>query len=55
MPTCKYDPDISHLSLKDYNNIYEPNTDTWIFVDSLEQEKDYIFNTVKPSICVEVG
>lgn len=55
MPKCKYDPDISHLSSKDFKNIYEPDTDTWIFVDSLEQEMDYICKTVKPNICVEIG
>jgi hypothetical protein len=53
--TSSFDPNIDHISSKDYKNIYQPNTDTFIFVDSLEQEQDFILKEIDPKICFEIG
>ena len=53
--TSEFDPNIDHISSKDFKNIYEPNTDTYIFVDALELEKDFILNKINPKICFEIG
>ncbi|KAL0478696.1 hypothetical protein AKO1_008274 [Acrasis kona] len=45
-------PCMSHLTSKDYKQIYEPSDDTWLFVDALEYEK----NALKDRrICLEIG
>ena len=50
-----YDPDMSHLRKSDFEQVYEPSEDTWLFVDALELEKDFITKTLQPTICFEIG
>ncbi|KAL0483948.1 HemK methyltransferase [Acrasis kona] len=45
-------PSMSHLTSKDYKQIYEPSDDTWLFVDALESEKNVLKDC---RICLEIG
>lgn len=47
-------PDISHLTSKDYEHIYEPAEDSFLFLDALEKDRDYILS-LRPTICFEIG
>ncbi|ORZ25877.1 N6-adenine-specific DNA methyltransferase 1 [Absidia repens] len=47
-------PDLSHLTSKDYDNIYEPAEDTFLLLDALEQDQDQL-QTLNPGICLEIG
>jgi len=47
-------PDISHLTVKDFNNVYEPAEDTFLLMDALEADKTTLLN-LKPIVCLEVG
>lgn len=50
MPT----PKLSHFNAADYRKVYEPASDTFLFLDSLEKELPFLIS-LQPSICVEVG
>ncbi|EGG13062.1 uncharacterized protein MELLADRAFT_32299 [Melampsora larici-populina 98AG31] len=47
-------PDLSHISRKDYDDVYEPAEDTFILLDALEADLDFL-KALKPLICVEIG
>ena len=47
-------PNLEHLTHADFENVYEPAEDTFLFLDALEQEEKYL-RAIDPSICVEVG
>ncbi|ELT92146.1 hypothetical protein CAPTEDRAFT_164291 [Capitella teleta] len=47
-------PDISHLTSADYEDVYEPAEDSFLFLDALEQEKDKL-HALRPSVCLEIG
>ncbi|XP_060083021.1 methyltransferase N6AMT1-like [Ylistrum balloti] len=47
-------PDISHLRQEDFERVYEPAEDTFLFLDALAKEHEYI-KEKKPSCCVEIG
>ncbi|ORX57768.1 S-adenosyl-L-methionine-dependent methyltransferase [Piromyces finnis] len=47
-------PDLSHLTSQDYRNVYEPSEDTFLLLDSLEEDQEYI-KQLKPKICLEIG
>ncbi|KAF9650691.1 S-adenosyl-L-methionine-dependent methyltransferase [Thelephora ganbajun] len=47
-------PDLSHLTRKDYDLVYEPAEDTFILLDALEQDADEL-KKLQPSVCLEVG
>jgi release factor glutamine methyltransferase len=40
------------MSTADYKHVYEPNDDTWLFVDALEDEKETLLNA---RISLEIG
>mmetsp|Transcript_26811 Transcript_26811/g.67405 ORF Transcript_26811/g.67405 Transcript_26811/m.67405 type:complete len:219 (+) Transcript_26811:143-799(+) len=47
-------PSLSHLSRADYAQVYEPSTDTFLFLDALEQERATLL-ALRPAVCVEIG
>lgn len=47
-------PDYSHLTSKDYENIYEPSEDTFLFLDALEKDIQ-LLNELNPEIVLEIG
>ncbi|WVO13503.1 hypothetical protein L204_101124 [Cryptococcus depauperatus] len=47
-------PIISHLTEKDYENVYEPAEDSFILLDALEADVEEL-RSLKPSICLEIG
>lgn len=47
-------PDYSHLTSQDYEKIYEPSEDTFLFLDALEKDIKYL-NDLRPQIVFEIG
>ncbi len=44
-----------HLSHVDYRSIYEPSEDSFLLIDALEADIDYIKSHINPSSILEVG
>lgn len=53
--TNPYDPDLSNLKKSDFEQVYEPAEDTWLFVDALELEKEFLTKNLHPTFCFEIG
>lgn len=47
-------PNLAHFSSDDFHFIYEPAEDTFLFLDALEQESDYL-EKLRPLVCLEIG
>lgn len=47
-------PDLSHLSRKDLESVYEPAEDTFALLDALEADAGVI-GELKARLCVEIG
>lgn len=47
-------PILDHFTYKDYEKIYEPSEDSFLFMDTLEEEKS-ILEKLNPAVCVEIG
>ncbi|CAG8509388.1 13904_t:CDS:2 [Acaulospora morrowiae] len=54
-------PNLDHLSSEDYEKVYNPAAvsllleDTFLFLDTLEDEVRFIKDDIKPCICLEIG
>ncbi|XP_015757611.1 PREDICTED: hemK methyltransferase family member 2-like [Acropora digitifera] len=47
-------PSFAHLKQEDYENVYEPAEDTFLMMDALEKDADFLKER-RPLLCVEVG
>lgn len=48
-------PHIDHLSTQDYERVYEPAEDSFLLLDALEADLDFIEHKLKPTVCLEIG
>ncbi|KAJ3370621.1 HemK methyltransferase member 2 [Allomyces arbusculus] len=48
-------PDLRHLTAGDYDHVYEPAEDTFLFLDALEEDMEAILVPLSPKICLEIG
>lgn len=59
------DPDLSHLTTQDFEHVYEPSDDTWLMMDALKADREYLWKrfelgseekSLNPMpVCVEIG
>ncbi|KAK8806196.1 hypothetical protein WA171_007281 [Blastocystis sp. BT1] len=47
-------PSLDHISLEDYSRVYEPDQDSFLFLDALEEEYSFL-QTLHPSLLLEIG
>ncbi|XP_022800661.1 hemK methyltransferase family member 2-like [Stylophora pistillata] len=47
-------PTFSHFSQVDYQHVYEPAEDSFLMMDALEKDADFL-RAQRPLLCVEVG
>lgn len=48
-------PTTDHLTSKDYQNVYEPAEDSFLLLDALEKDLEFLRNELKPKVCLEIG
>ncbi|CBK20154.2 uncharacterized protein [Blastocystis hominis] len=53
-PSLFSTPSLDHISPEDYLNIYEPDQDSFLFLDALENEYSFL-KQLDPTIIVEIG
>lgn len=47
-------PYTDHLTREDYDHVYEPAEDSFLLLDALEKDLNFL-EKLKPSLCVEIG
>jgi release factor glutamine methyltransferase len=47
-------PSLDHLTLEDYDCVYEPSDDTFLLCDALENDRG-LMSEIQPGVVLEVG
>jgi release factor glutamine methyltransferase len=47
-------PSLDHLTLEDYDCVYEPSDDTFLLCDALENDRE-MMSEIQPGVVLEVG
>jgi len=47
-------PELGHLTRADFDQVYEPSQDTFLFLDALELDAPFL-RSRNPLLCLEVG
>lgn len=47
-------PSLDHLTMEDFQDVYEPSDDTFLLCDAIENDRAHL-TTVRPSLVLEVG
>ena len=47
-------PNLDHFTFRDFEKFYEPSEDSYLFLDALLKEKEYL-RALNPSIGLEIG
>ena len=47
-------PQFSHITQEDLNHIYEPSEDSFLLIDALEKDLEFL-RALHPTLCLEVG
>jgi release factor glutamine methyltransferase len=47
-------PDVSHMRIADWADVYEPAEDTFLFLDALKAESRFLA-ALRPTVCLEIG
>ncbi|KAI9356992.1 hypothetical protein DFJ73DRAFT_821731 [Zopfochytrium polystomum] len=48
-------PETGHLRERQFRDVYDPAEDTFLLLDALEADREYLTSTVDPLICLEIG
>ncbi len=48
-------PNLDHLSAEDFQDVYEPREDTFLFLDALVKERGFFKDILRPNVCMEIG
>ncbi|EDW03309.1 methyltransferase N6AMT1 [Drosophila grimshawi] len=48
-------PYTDHLSAADYEHVYEPAEDSFLLLDALEADLEFLEKQLQPRLCVEIG
>jgi release factor glutamine methyltransferase len=47
-------PNLEHFKRDDYRRFYEPSEDSFLLMDSLVKDREYL-KILNPKLCVEIG
>lgn len=48
-------PSLDHFNFREYEHFYEPAEDTYLLIDALQADADFLRDSVRPSLCLEIG
>ncbi|CAN0253608.1 unnamed protein product [Pylaiella littoralis] len=48
-------PSLDHFNFREYEHFYEPAEDTYLLIDALQADADVLRDSVRPSLCLEIG
>lgn len=48
-------PSLDHFNFREYEHFYEPAEDTYLLIDALQADADFLRDSVRPNLCLEIG